>query len=100
MIYGNELIFKRTKLYVYSIFLGGVGIFTRGCQSQWNAPWTGWGQQYGGVRSDAECNQLPRQLQSGCHFRFKWFKNADNPKANFRQVACPKQLTSITGCSA
>ncbi|CAH1128436.1 unnamed protein product [Ceutorhynchus assimilis] len=28
---------------------GGVGIFTRGCSTQWNAPQSGWGQQYGGA---------------------------------------------------
>ncbi|KAF7263922.1 hypothetical protein GWI33_000903 [Rhynchophorus ferrugineus] len=78
----------------------GVGIFTRGCYSQWNAPWSGWGQQYGGVSSDSECYQLPSQLQSGCHFRFNWFQNADNPQVNFQQVTCPSALTSITGCSA
>ncbi|XP_076255679.1 endoglucanase-like [Rhynchophorus ferrugineus] len=79
---------------------GGVGIFTRGCQTQWNAPWSGWGQQYGGVSSDAECSQLPSELQDGCHFRFNWFQNADNPQVYFEQVTCPSELTSLSGCSA
>ncbi|XP_066150530.1 endoglucanase-like [Euwallacea fornicatus] len=76
---------------------GGVGIFTRGCSSQWNAPSSGWGAQYGGVSSDSECNNLPSQLQSGCHFRFGWFQNADNPQVNFVEIPCPSALTSLTG---
>ncbi|CAG9766605.1 unnamed protein product [Ceutorhynchus assimilis] len=78
---------------------GGVGIFTRGCSTQWNAPQSGWGQQYGGVSSDAECSQLPEELQAGCHFRFGWYQNADNPNVNFEQVTCPKELTSRSGCA-
>ncbi|XP_050300226.1 endoglucanase-like isoform X3 [Anthonomus grandis grandis] len=77
---------------------GGVGIFTRGCQTQWNAPSSGWGQQYGGVTSDAECDELPTELQAGCHFRFGWYENADNPQVDFEQITCPTELTSLTGC--
>lgn len=47
---------------------GGVGIFN-GCQSQWNAPSSGWGAQYGGVSSLADCSSLPSALQAGCKFR-------------------------------
>ncbi|XP_050300231.1 endoglucanase-like isoform X8 [Anthonomus grandis grandis] len=77
---------------------GGVGIFTRGCQTQWNAPASGWGEQYGGVTSDAECDELPTELQSGCHFRFGWYENAENPEVDFEQITCPTELTSLTGC--
>jgi hypothetical protein len=77
---------------------GGVGIFN-GCQSQWNAPSTGWGAQYGGISSASQCSQLPSQLNSGCEFRFgSWFQNANNPNMNFVRVKCPTQLTAITGC--
>ncbi|KAL1509721.1 hypothetical protein ABEB36_004416 [Hypothenemus hampei] len=75
---------------------GGVGIFTLGCSTQWGAPDSGWGQQYGGVSSDSECSQLPEALQSGCHFRFGWYENADNPQVNFEQVTCPSELTDLT----
>ncbi|KAJ3038346.1 hypothetical protein HDV00_000767 [Rhizophlyctis rosea] len=54
---------------------GGVGLFN-GCSSQWGAPSTGWGAQYGGISSASQCSQLPSQLQSGCNWRFNWFKNA------------------------
>ena len=76
---------------------GGVGIFN-GCSSQWGAPSDGWGQKYGGVSSRDQCNQLPSQLRSGCYWRFDWLKNAPNPNVDFKEVACPSQLTSISGC--
>lgn len=78
---------------------GGVGIFN-GCSSQWGAPSGGWGAQYGGVSSASQCSQLPGQLQGGCNWRFGWFQGADNPTVNYQKVACPSQLTSISGCSA
>jgi len=77
---------------------GGVGIFN-GCSAQWGAPSpNGWGQKYGGVSSRDQCNQLPSQLRQGCYWRFDWFKNADNPNVNFKEVSCPSKLTSISGC--
>ncbi|CAE6384578.1 unnamed protein product [Rhizoctonia solani] len=78
---------------------GGVGIFGQGCATQYGAPSKGWGDQYGGVSSRSECSQLPSALQAGCYWRFDWFKGADNPSVSFKQVSCPSQLTSITGCS-
>ncbi|ORY36046.1 endoglucanase-5, partial [Neocallimastix californiae] len=76
---------------------GGVGIFN-GCSSQFGAPKDGWGDRYGGVKSAADCSQLPTELQEGCKWRFNWFKNADNPSVTFERVQCPKELTDITGC--
>jgi len=76
---------------------GGVGIFN-GCQSQWGAPADGWGARYGGVSSDSDCSQLPSQLQAGCHFRFGWFANADNPSMTFVPVTCPAEITARSGC--
>jgi len=76
---------------------GGVGIFN-GCSSQFGAGNDGWGERYGGVKSAAECSQLPAALQDGCKWRFNCFKNADNPSVTFERVQCPKELTDITGC--
>ncbi|CAG9829972.1 unnamed protein product [Diabrotica balteata] len=78
---------------------GGVGIFTQGCHDQWNAPWSGWGDQYGGVHNRGECNTLPANLQAGCYFRFDFYQNADNPKMNFQQVKCPAEIVAKSGCS-
>jgi hypothetical protein len=75
---------------------GGVGIFN-GCLPQWGSKFV-WGQQYGGVSSIDGCYKLPSQLQNGCIFRFQWFQGADNPTINFRPVACPAELTKISGC--
>lgn len=73
---------------------GGVGLFN-GCIPEFGGiP----GQQYGGVSSRAECDQMPELLKDGCYWRFDWFKNADNPDFNFKQVRCPSQLTSISKC--
>ncbi|KAI7905747.1 RlpA-like double-psi beta-barrel-protein domain-containing protein-containing protein [Cokeromyces recurvatus] len=76
---------------------GGVGYFN-GCSAQWGAPQDGWGARYGGLSSASDCASLPSQLQAGCEWRFKWFKNADNPSMTFKQVTCPAELTIRTGC--
>ncbi len=75
---------------------GGVGLFN-GCSSQWGAPADGWGNRYGGVSSEAECNQLPGELQEGCRWRFQWFENADNPEMNYYEVGCPAELIDRSG---
>jgi len=75
---------------------GGVGIFN-GCATQWGASGDGWGERYGGLKSN-QCSTLPKELQEGCNWRFDWFKNADNPTVTFERVQCPKELTDITGC--
>lgn len=73
---------------------GGVGLFD-GCTSEFGGiP----GNQYGGVTSRDQCNQMPAKLQAGCFWRFDWFQNADNPNFNFEQVRCPSALTGISGC--
>ncbi|MCP3162182.1 hypothetical protein [Myxococcus qinghaiensis] len=76
---------------------GGVGIFNA-CSSQWGAPSSGWGAQYGGVSTRAQCDQLPSQLRPGCYWRFDWFLNTDNPTVSFKPVACPTAITDKTGC--
>ncbi|KAF2770202.1 glycoside hydrolase [Teratosphaeria nubilosa] len=76
---------------------GGVGIFNS-CSSQWGAPSSGWGAQYGGISSDT-CSSFPTALRAGCGFRFgDFWQNADNPTVEFKQVPCPKALTDKTGC--
>ncbi|KAJ8982524.1 hypothetical protein NQ317_018565 [Molorchus minor] len=77
---------------------GGVGIFTEGCETQWDTPSNGWGDQYGGVGSDADCSTLPEVLQPGCHFRFQFMQGVSNPAVTFTQIECPAQLLSISGC--
>ncbi|TGO81021.1 hypothetical protein BPOR_1419g00010 [Botrytis porri] len=76
---------------------GGVGIFN-GCTTEFGAPPSGWGAQYGGVSAASACATFPAALQPGCNFRFNWFKGANNPAVNFKQVACPAALTKNTGC--
>ncbi|RGP78062.1 endoglucanase type k [Fusarium longipes] len=74
---------------------GGVGIFD-GCTSQFGKALGG--AQYGGISSRSECDSFPELLKDGCHWRFDWFKNADNPDFTFEQVQCPKELLAISGC--
>lgn len=77
---------------------GGVGAFTSGCTKEWNAPAGGWGQQFGGVSSRADCSTLPSALQPGCNFRFDWMHGADNPAITYERVTCPAELTNKTNC--
>ncbi|KAM0201958.1 hypothetical protein ACHAPQ_007319 [Fusarium lateritium] len=74
---------------------GGVGIFD-GCTSQFGKALAG--AQYGGISSRSECDSYPEALKDGCHWRFDWFKNADNPDFTFEQVQCPKALLDVSGC--
>ncbi|KAG8950009.1 hypothetical protein FRC04_008088 [Tulasnella sp. 424] len=76
---------------------GGVGIFTAGCTSQYGSL-DGWGAQYGGVSSAAQCSNLPAALQAGCQFRFGWFMGADNPNVSWEKVTCPASLAAVSGC--
>ncbi|TCD68186.1 hypothetical protein EIP91_011357 [Steccherinum ochraceum] len=77
---------------------GGVGDYNA-CTAQYGAPAGGWGRQYGGVTSDAECSQLPSNLQAGCHWRWQWAGGDVNEwQITYEQVNCPSQLTSVSGC--
>nr|AAR22385.1 cellulase II [Apriona germarii] len=78
---------------------GGVGIFTKGCSSQWGTPSNGWGDQYGGVSSESQCSQLPSSLREGCKFRFTFMKSVSNPAVTFEQVSCPSEIVSASGCN-
>ncbi|KAI3318595.1 glycoside hydrolase family 45 protein [Xylariaceae sp. AK1471] len=77
---------------------GGVGIFN-GCQVEFGQSLPG--AQYGGVSSEADCSDpnMPEELRAGCEWRFDWFENADNPSVSFQQVACPAELTAVSGCT-
>lgn len=75
---------------------GGVGIFN-GCTTEWGAPSSGWGAQYGGISSETECAAFPSALQPGCDWRFDWFGGSDNPTVDFEQVACPAEILAKTG---
>ncbi|KAA1473326.1 glycoside hydrolase [Dentipellis sp. KUC8613] len=78
---------------------GGVGDYNA-CTAQYGAPQQGWGRQYGGVSSDAECSELPSNLQAGCHWRWQWAGGDVNEWGiTYEQVNCPSQLTSISGCT-
>ncbi|KAK4141856.1 glycoside hydrolase [Dichotomopilus funicola] len=77
---------------------GGVGIFNA-CTDQWGAPPNGWGDQYGGIHSQSDCDSFPESLKAGCNWRFEWFGGADNPGVTFTEVTCPSELTSKSGCS-
>ncbi|KAG9232436.1 family 45 glycosyl hydrolase [Amylocarpus encephaloides] len=76
---------------------GGVGYFPQGCAKQFNGAWMG--NTYGGYTSREQCGNLPAgQFRDGCHFRFDWFQNADNPNVNFREVSCPQALIDRSHC--
>lgn len=78
---------------------GGVGLYDVGCKSQWGALQGGWGKQYGGVDSKAQCDSLlPAQLHSGCDWRWDFLNGGDNPDVSFNEIVCPKELTDISGC--
>nr|AEE61695.1 unknown [Dendroctonus ponderosae] len=77
---------------------GGVGYYTLGCKTQWDAPDAGWGEQYGGVETEAACDALPEVLQPGCKFRWEFLTGCSNPPATFEQVICPQEIVDISGC--
>lgn len=77
---------------------GGVGLFNA-CTKQYNAPPSGWGKQYGGIDSGAQCNSFDAAIKPGCSFRFGWFKGADNPTMQYKKVACPAAIVAKSGCS-
>lgn len=76
---------------------GGVGYYTQGCAKQFPGVWQG--AQYGGYTQRSDCDRLPAgQFRDGCYFRFDWFKNADNPRVDFREVSCPQAMIDRTHC--
>jgi len=77
---------------------GGLGLFD-GCSAQFNTDAKKWGNQYGGLTSESQCDLLPKVLQPGCHWRYGWFEDADNPAMEFEEVQCPQELIDITSCA-
>ncbi|XP_057654567.1 endoglucanase-like [Diorhabda carinulata] len=77
---------------------GGVGYFTLGCQTQFNAPENGWGERYGGVQTIEGCNDLPELLQEGCRWRFNWMNGVSNPDVSFYQIKCPDYFVGVSKC--
>nr|ADU33286.1 endo-beta-1,4-glucanase [Chrysomela tremula] len=88
-----------TNLFDIAMPGSGVGYYTQGCTSQWHSDVSNWGDQYGGVREEADCYNLPKWLWDGCKFRFEWMKGVSNPPVSFVEVECPKKLLSISGCN-
>jgi hypothetical protein len=76
---------------------GGMGLFDKQCPAQF--PGFNGGARYGGTETDDACSQLPKQMQAGCRFRYKFFKDGTPGGATFEEVTCPKELVAITGCS-
>ncbi|XP_023029507.2 endoglucanase isoform X1 [Leptinotarsa decemlineata] len=91
---GSDLVVNQFDIAIPG---GGVGI-GNGCTEQWNAPPDGWGARYGGISTEEECDELPIQLQPGCHFRFQFMEGVPNPDVTFIQVECPRELVDTTGC--
>lgn len=89
--------YSATSMFALQIPGSGWSSSTNGCSSQFNGSYS-WGNQYGGVTSRSDCDDLPSVLQSGCYWRFDWLMNDNNGTLSFKQVACPSVLTSITGC--
>ncbi|KAG5869047.1 hypothetical protein JTB14_031678 [Gonioctena quinquepunctata] len=58
---GSDLLLNQFDLAMPG---GGVGLRSS-CTKQWNVPADGWGERYGGVTSEAGCDELPEQLRSG-----------------------------------
>lgn len=75
----------------------GVGLLNA-CTTEWGAPKSGWGAQYGGMDYREGRDSLPDSLRGGCYWRFDWLRNADNPQVNFEKISCPIDPTDITGC--
>jgi len=84
----------------------GQGIFGSGCRGQYRGFSTGdfdCDNRYGGCHRRDGCARLPKQLQSGCRWRYDWFHwlkhqgQTNNPWVKFRRVRCPKELVAISG---
>ena len=75
---------------------GGVGMYNA-CSKQFNGAYLG--NQYGGYTNRNDCNNLPERWRDGCFWRFDWFRGADNPEVEWKEVACPQSLLDRSGCA-
>ncbi|KAK0719379.1 glycoside hydrolase [Lasiosphaeris hirsuta] len=90
-----------TKDFVIQTPGGGVGPNDAGCRFQYGTTWLVLGNQWGGVTNLGECAALPQNLQKGCDWRWNWAGGDVNGwNINYKQVNCPRKITSISGCSA
>lgn len=89
---------------------GGFGIFdgcSRDASTRAQFPMTAsadWGARYGGLlaagaKNSRSCDQLPAPLRPGCIWFFERFQALNNPRMRFARIACPVQLTKVSGCS-
>lgn len=91
---GNDLINNQFDIMIPG---GGVGIFgNHACEQQWGA--IDMGDQYGGFTTREMCEQLPESWRDGCYFRFDWYENVGDPDVEWYEVACPRELTELSGC--
>jgi len=95
---------------------GGVGDFdalTNQVKQNGNNGNIDWGARYGGFRADyqggcgnnAACvkqrcdaafsTPALSHLKEGCYWYIDWFKIANNPSADHREVSCPPELVSV-----
>lgn len=90
----------RLKANQFNLALPGGGVDNEpiGCTKQWHAPADGWGDRHGGVHTEAQCNNLPKDLQQGCKFRFEFLEGVNDTSISYAQVKCPHEITKITGC--
>ncbi|CAG9772809.1 unnamed protein product [Ceutorhynchus assimilis] len=77
---------------------GGVGLCTVSCARMFGCEPTGWGEQYGGISSLEECDDLPKVLQPGCRWRWEFMEGVPNPEVTFQEVQCPKEIVNVSGC--
>ncbi|OAL49971.1 endoglucanase [Pyrenochaeta sp. DS3sAY3a] len=77
---------------------GGNTTSTNACAQQYGVDQSVFGEVMAGVSSKDDCKNLPTPLQAGCNWRFDWFGDASSPRANFKRVVCPAEITSKTNC--
>lgn len=93
---------------------GGVGTFNA-CSTQWGVSASQLGAQYGGLLTSCKqqhgndhaalkqcvsqsCTSVFEarglsELAAGCRWFVDWFEVADNPALEYREIACPSELT-------
>ncbi|CAI4218029.1 unnamed protein product [Parascedosporium putredinis] len=58
------------------------------------------GEDYGGVSSMSDCEQLPENLQGGCYWRWNWAGGEITGwDVEYKEVECPARLTAVSSCT-
>ncbi|KAK4230344.1 RlpA-like double-psi beta-barrel-protein domain-containing protein-containing protein [Podospora fimiseda] len=79
---------------------GGLGPWSNGCPNQYGTSYN-WGNNQGGVKNREACEKLPKNLWSGCYWRWNWARGELNGwDIVYKPVECPSRLTDISGCKA